>query len=105
MFYVTYRWRIRRDSEMQFIDAWCQATKLIRQHRGGLGSRLHRCEDNTWLAYAKWPDRKTWEKALELPSVDEHLIEKMQSCVVKRYKPVPLDPVADLLDASLSSPT
>ncbi len=105
MFYVTYRWRIRRDSEMQFIDAWCQATKLIRQHRGGLGSRLHRCEDNTWLAYAKWPDRKTWERALELPSVDEHLIEKMQSCVVKRYKPVPLDPVADLLDAPLSSPT
>lgn len=97
MFYVTYRWRLKRNCEMQFIETWCKLTKLIRDQRGGLGSRLHRCEDGTWLAYAKWPDRLTWEKAMDMPSVDEQLSEQMQLFITRRYPPVALDPVADFL--------
>ena len=30
---------------------------------GGLGSRLHRSEDGSWIAYAQWPHKDAWEAA------------------------------------------
>ena len=42
--------------EAQFIDGWKRVTRAIYDTCGSYGSRLHRCEDGTWLAYARWPD-------------------------------------------------
>jgi len=38
-------------------------TEEIRNEMGGLGSRLHRSDDGSWIAYAQWPSRATWEAA------------------------------------------
>ena len=54
-----YRWRIEDGMEAQFIDGWKRVTRAIYDSCGSYGSRLHRCEDATWLAYAHWPDAAT----------------------------------------------
>ncbi|MBI3651493.1 MAG: antibiotic biosynthesis monooxygenase [Acidobacteria bacterium] len=61
MFTVIYRWKVKAGCEEQFRDAWRRATEAIYQTHQSLGSRLHRCDDGRWLAYAQWPDRRHWE--------------------------------------------
>jgi quinol monooxygenase YgiN len=60
MFVVLYRWRIRSGKEEQLRAAWASATRKIMTRYGALGSRLHRAEDGSWVAYAQWPDRERW---------------------------------------------
>ena len=59
MFCVIYKFPVKADSEEQFLSAWNHLTKIIRAQNGGLGSRLHRNHDGSWIAYAQWPDEKT----------------------------------------------
>lgn len=66
-FVVIYRWRLHPGKEQQFIDSWTRNTPEIIKHCGGLGSRLHRADDGSWLAYAQWPDRATWERYYNVP--------------------------------------
>jgi len=96
-FAVVYRWRLKPGSEDLFKDAWAEVTRTIRHDHGGLGSRLHRAEDGTWLAYAQWPDRKTWEALQALPAADTQASRTMGECVQERLSPLLLEPVADLL--------
>ena len=56
MIAIVYRWRVTDGMEEQFVDGWSRVTRAIREHCGSHGSRLHRAEDGTWLAYARWPD-------------------------------------------------
>lgn len=37
-------------------------TRAIYATCGSKGSRLHRCDDGSWLAYARWPDEETFER-------------------------------------------
>lgn len=62
MFGVAYRWRVPPDREQQFVEAWTELTKIIRDEHGGLGSRLHRGSDGTWFAYAQWPSEDDWKR-------------------------------------------
>ena len=45
--------------DTQFVDGWERVTRAIYARCGSYGSRLHKCEDGTWLAYARWPDAAT----------------------------------------------
>jgi hypothetical protein len=65
MFAVIYRWQVVPGLEAQFEQGWSRGTERIAAEFGGWGSRLHRGEAQTYFAYAQWPDRATWEKALE----------------------------------------
>ncbi len=65
MFAVLYRWRIIPGKEASFEKGWRAGTRAISKEFGGWGSRLHRGEDGCFYAYAQWPDRMTWEKAME----------------------------------------
>lgn len=65
MFAVIYRWQVVPGLEAQFEAGWKRGTERIAAEFGGWGSRLHRAEGNLYFAYAQWPDRATWEKALE----------------------------------------
>jgi len=60
MLIVVYRWRIKAGHEAQFREGWRAMTASIAATRGGLGSRLHRAQDGTWVAYAQWPDRAAY---------------------------------------------
>ena len=97
MFCVIYRWRLKAGRENDFIEAWRQLTLAIREQRGGLGSRLHRAEDGSWIAYAQWPDRAAWEASGARPSVEPAASAAMAETIAERFEPMLLEPVADLL--------
>lgn len=97
-FCVLYRFRVREGAEDDFIQAWAQLTRGIREQRGGLGSRLHRDEDGTFVAYAQWPDRATWQHAQGLPSVDAEASERMGRTMTESFAPILLTPGEDLLE-------
>jgi hypothetical protein len=63
MFAVIYRWRLIPGREAQFEEGWRAGTMAIAKVFGGWGSRLHR-GDGAVFAYAQWPDRATWERAM-----------------------------------------
>jgi antibiotic biosynthesis monooxygenase len=65
MFAVIYRWRVIPGLETQFEEGWRAGTERIAAEFGGWGSRLHRAEDGAFIAYAQWPDKATWEKAMQ----------------------------------------
>lgn len=65
MFAVIYRWKLIPGREAVFEEGWRAGTAAISREFGGWGSRLHRGEDGIAVAYAQWPDRATWEKAME----------------------------------------
>ena len=96
-FCVVYRWKLVRGKERKFQDAWETLTREIRAHAGGLGSRLHRAADGTWLAYAQWPDRATWERADVSTAAAKAAMQATAEAVAERMEPILLDPVADLL--------
>jgi hypothetical protein len=98
-FAVMYRWRLKPGTEDVFKDAWARVTRTIRHDHGGLGSRLHRSEDGTWLAYAQLPDRETREALQALPATATEASRMMVECVQERLPPLLLEPVADLLVA------
>lgn len=78
MLIVIYRWRLKEGREEVFRQGWCEMTESIYRTRGSLGSRLHRAEDGTWLAYAQWPDEETWRKAREAGTANEAAALKMR---------------------------
>ena len=96
-FAVIYRWRLHPGKVDQFREQWKRGTQLIMRDEGGLGSRLHQVEDGTWLAYAQWPDKATWEKAATMNPADSKGRQLLLDAIAKSYPPVFLTPVADYL--------
>ena len=92
-FYVVYRWRLKTGMEQQFTDAWSEMTDLIREQRGGLGSRLHYRDDGWWVAYAAWPSRDHWMRSKKLGPADQALAKLMNDAIVQRLQPEELLPV------------
>ena len=68
--------------------------EFIDEH-GGLGSRLHRGEDGLWLAYARWPDRASWER--EKVILDQTAMDEMKAAIAERFPPITLDITTDKL--------
>ena len=96
-FAVIYRWRLRPGMERQFQLAWERATPLLMRHRGALGSRLHQAEDGTWIAYAQWPSRQSWEQSQASPPIDPEASRQMLAAEAEAFAPVLLTPVTDFL--------
>ena len=65
MFAIIYRWRVIPGLEAQFEEGWAAGTQRIAVEFGGWGSRLHRVDAHTYVAYAQWPDEATWKRAME----------------------------------------
>lgn len=53
MFTATYRWRLKPGKDDQFVEGWARVTAAIYAECGSYGSRLHKCSDGIWLAYAQ----------------------------------------------------
>ena len=96
-FAVIYRWRLAAGKEDQFRAAWERVTVALLAHRGALGSRLHRTDDGTWLAYAQWPDRDSWQRSRDAEPIDPESLEQMRDAVEESFEPILLQPVADHL--------
>ena len=59
MFAVIYRGYLKENCENQYRTAWKIVANYFIKNRGALGSSLHKAEDGMWLAYSRWPDKKT----------------------------------------------
>jgi len=103
-FVVLYQWRLDEQRVDEFEQAWAEMTHLIRDQLGGLGSRLHRGEADTWMAYAQWPSRAAWEESQQQPSLDPELSAKMQAAIVERLPTRTFLPHADLWEPNPIAP-
>jgi hypothetical protein len=69
-FTIVYSFKIIAGKENDFINAWAALTKLIYQFAGSYGSRLHKVDKDFFIAYAQWPDKKTWESSIDIMPED-----------------------------------
>ena len=97
MFIALYRWRLKEGQEERFREGWRRRTEEIYERRGSYGSRLHRAEDGTWVAYAQWPDRRTWESASGVEAADGEAEEMMRESVEAAHPTVLMEVSDDLL--------
>ena len=97
-FAVVVRWTLAEGADpAELRAAWSEPTHAIRSERGGLGSCLHRAPDGEFVAYARWPDRATWEASGRLPSPAPEASRRMAACIASRRDPLPLEIDTDLL--------
>lgn len=59
MFAVIYQAHIFPGMEEAYQKLWRQIATYFIQHRGALGSCLHKTENGEWVAYSRWPDKAT----------------------------------------------
>lgn len=72
MYVVMFEFVIKEGCEEQFIKAWPSVTQGIYLFKGSLGSRLHKNVNGEYIAYAQWPDQKTWEMSSEIEMSPEY---------------------------------
>lgn len=59
MFAVIYQGYIKPGRETEYQEAWNKVARYFIEQRGAIGSCLHRTSDGLWVAYSRWPDKKT----------------------------------------------
>ena len=96
-FAVVYQWRIKQGMQEQFFKAWEELTELLKLQRGARGSRLHRTDQGTLVAYAQWPDQASWEKSCGLHTLDEDLSKRMLDAVEETWSPMFMTTLSDHL--------
>lgn len=98
MFIAIYRFKVKKNNEEIFIEAWEDLTKLIYRHEGSLGSRLHKSDSNEFIAYAQWPDRATWKNSGDrLPPEADIVWKNMREACEEVENIYELDSISDLL--------
>ena len=93
MLVVIYQWSVKPGQEANFEDGWHKVTESLYQ-RGSLGSRLHRAENGTYLAYAQWPSKETRQKAFDIGSAHPEG-EALMAAAIEVSKPPILTYVTD----------
>ncbi len=63
MFAVIYQAYLKPGCEAEYQAAWHIVANYFKTYCGALGSCLHKTADGTWLAYSRWPDKKTRDAA------------------------------------------
>ncbi len=58
-FAVIYRGYLLPGKEADYQNAWHVVAQYFVKHRGAIGSCLHLSSDGMWIAYSRWPDKKT----------------------------------------------
>ncbi len=72
-------------------------TESLMAERGALGSRLHRAEDGSWVAYAQWPTKDAWEQSRKLGSLNPSAAAVMKEATEDALPPILMRPVCDHL--------
>ena len=89
MFAVIYKGSILPGKEEEDKKLWHQVATYFKEHRGALGSCLHKAEDGEWVAYSRWPDKQTrdasWPGEESLPnglnSEIQSAIQQLKECI------------------------
>lgn len=99
MFIALYRWKVKEGREKNFQEGWHRRTKEIYRNCGSFGSRLHHAEDSTWVAYAQWPDRRTYDTAQSIDVIDTEARTMFRESIEESYPDIYMNVVDDLLRA------
>ena len=94
-FVAIYHWRLKPEMEDEFISAWTEVTVHYLKH-GSLGSRLHKCGDGTWYAYAQWPSSHAREMAVGSGNLGDAR-SRMKQAILLEFDDIELNPVKDYL--------
>ncbi len=78
MFIALYEFKVKPGLEAQFEKNWHLGTVAIREHRGSLGSRLHKAQDGTYIAYAQWPNEEIYNEKTALPIEGSNALQLMK---------------------------
>ncbi len=107
MFAAIYQIYLKEDRETEFQKAWHTLAQYFVEKRGALGSCLHRTTDGMWLAYSRWPDKKTrdasWpgenDPSDELPREIKEAVLLIKDCMDpdRKLPDICMDVVDDLL--------
>lgn len=103
MIAVIYRFYVKKGFEETYQKAWSVVALYFKNHRGALGSSLHKGEDCLWVAYSRWPDEKTrkasWPTGKDFPDKVQKALDTMKACTDQRRKlpEISLNVMSDLL--------
>jgi hypothetical protein len=107
MFAVIYQMYVKPGREQEYQEWWSKIACYFVEHRGAIGSCLHRGSDGLWLAYSRWPDKATRDASWpgdnapsdELPEEIRQAILGIKDCVdqERKYPEICLEVVEDLL--------
>jgi hypothetical protein len=59
---LVYEFNVKPGREEQFRLGWRMLSQLLIDRNGSLGARLHRSTSGTWISYAQWSDRESWQQ-------------------------------------------
>lgn len=82
MFAVIYRFKLKSHQEERYIQNWNTVAQYFIDHKGAIGSCLHKGEDALWVAYSRWPDKKTRDKSWPKDrSINENFPREIQQAI------------------------
>ena len=96
MYCILYRFEVREGMETPFVRNWETVTRML-LNAGSLGSRLHRKEGSTYIAYAQWPSREQYHQERSLDDTFREARAHMVDCCTAIETLAELEPVSDLL--------
>lgn len=98
MYIVLYNFQIKPELEKDFIKGWKGLTSLIYKFEGSLGSRLHKKDNENYIAYAQWPNKTVFENSgSNLPEQADHFRDMMRASCQDIKVLEKLDVTEDLL--------
>ena len=88
MFAVIYQMHVYPEKEEDYQKLWRQVAHYFTEHRGALGSCLHKTSDGVWVAYSRWPDRPTRDASWppEGGELSETLSPEIQAAILSLKK-------------------
>lgn len=84
IFTVVYSFKIIDGKSNDFVKCWTALTKYIYKFEGSHGSRLHELDGNSFMAYAQWPDKETFERSgKNRPAEILNISKQMRECCIE----------------------
>jgi len=106
-FAVIYQGYLKPNRESEYQILWNKIARYFMEHRGAIGSCLHRTSDDLWLAYSRWPSKAvrdaSWSDeataSKELPEEIRNAISALKDCIDQERKisEVSMEVIDDLL--------
>ena len=98
MYALIYKFKVKKNKESEFIKSWKELTELIYKYEGSLGSRLHKQDDETFIAYAQWPNDVVFNNSgKKLPENVKEIREIMRKACSDIERLFELEVIEDVL--------
>ena len=87
MLAVIYRFKLKPHQEQEYRALWNALVSYFKEECGATGSVLHKDKDNLYVAYSRWPDKKTRDAAWPgKNNPNKKLPPKIQETIIQMQK-------------------